>query len=266
DIEAAKAKVGNAKVAYFQRSRGYSLRKSFSVAEISDAAKELKKINPNIIIMVDNCYGEFSEISEPCANGADLMIGSLIKNAGGGIARTGGYIAGRHDLVELCGYRLTAPGAGREIGCSLDELRDMYLGFFIAPTVVASAIKTAVFASKLFEEMGYEVTPKYNEARHDIIQAIQLNTPEALCSFCRGIQSGSPVDSKATPEPWEMPGYDSPVIMAAGAFTNGASIELSADGPMRAPFAVWLQGGITYPTGKAGIMLAAQRILDETNR
>lgn len=263
DIETAKLKVGTAKVAYFQRSRGYSLRPSLSVSEICTAAKELKKINPKIIIMVDNCYGEFTEITEPCSDGADLIIGSLIKNPGGAIARAGGYIAGKHELVELCGYRLTSPGTGREVGCSLDELRDMYLGFFMSPTVVASALKTAIFASRLFENMGYQVTPTFNESRHDIIQAICLKTPQALCQFCKGIQSGSPIDSMASPEPWEMPGYDSMVIMAAGAFTNGASIELSSDAPMREPFAVWLQGGITYPSGKTGIMLAAQKILDK---
>ncbi len=261
DIEEACRKASCAKVAYFQRSRGYSLRDSFSVEEISKAAREIKKVNPDIIIMVDNCYGEFVEKHEPCSQGADLMIGSLIKNPGGGIAKTGGYIAGRHDLVELCSFRLSSPGTGREVGCSLDELRGMYLGFFMAPTVVASALKTAVFASRLFEKMGYNVTPKFDEDRHDIIQAICLNDPETLCKFCEGIQSGSPIDSTATPEPWDMPGYDSKVIMAAGAFTNGASIELSADAPMREPFAVYLQGGITYPAGKTGIMLAAEKIL-----
>ena len=266
DIKTASQKVSSAKVAYFQRSRGYSLRPSLSVDEICNAAKQLKKINTNVIIMVDNCYGEFTEIKEPCSDGADLIIGSLIKNPGGAIARTGGYIAGRHDLVELCGYRLSSPGTGREVGCSLDELRNMYLGFFMSPSVVANALKTAVFASRIFEKMGYDVTPKYNEARHDIIQAICLNKPEALCKFCEGIQSGSPIDSTAIPEPWEMPGYDSKVIMAAGAFTNGASIELSADAPMRPPYAVWLQGGITYPAGKAGIMLAAQKIIDSEEK
>ena len=261
DIEEACKRAKNAKVAYFQRSRGYSLRDSFSVAEISKAAAEIKKVNPDIIIMVDNCYGEFVEKHEPCSQGADLIIGSLIKNPGGAIAKTGGYIAGRHDLVEMCSFRLSSPGTGREVGCSLDELRGMYLGFFMSPTVVASALKTAIFASRLFEKMGYEVTPRFDETRHDIIQAICLKDPETLCKFCQGIQSGSPIDSTAIPEPWDMPGYDSKVIMAAGAFTNGASIELSADAPMREPFAVYLQGGITYPSGKTGIMMAAERIL-----
>ena len=210
--------------------------------------------------MVDNCYGEFTERAEPTEAGADLIAGSLIKNPGGGVARTGGYLAGRHDLIERCSYRLTTPGSGREVGCSLDELRAMYLGLFLAPTTVASALKTAVFAAALFEEMGFETYPTSAQARHDIIQAIALRTPEALIAFCGGIQSGSPIDSTAAPEPWDMPGYESQVIMAAGTFTLGASIELSADGPMREPYAVWLQGGLTYPTGKAGVLLAADRL------
>ena len=262
DIETACKKAKGAKVAYFQRSRGYSLRDSFSVAEISEAAKAIKAVNPDIIVMVDNCYGEFTEIREPVSCGADIIIGSLIKNPGGGIARTGGYIAGRHDLIHLCACRLNTPGCGRDIGATLNELRNMYLGFFLAPSVVANAVKTAVFASRLFEKMGYTVTPKYNETRHDIIQAICLAGPEELCKFCEGIQSGSPVDSTATPEPWDMPGYPDKVIMAAGAFTNGASIELSSDAPMRPPYPVFLQGGLTYPTGKAGVMKAAQKIMD----
>ena len=262
DIETACAKAKGAKVAYFQRSRGYSLRDSFSVDEISEAAKAIKAVNPEIIVMVDNCYGEFTEIKEPVSCGADLIIGSLIKNPGGGIARTGGYIAGRHDLIHLCACRLNTPGCGREIGSTLNELRNMYLGFFLAPSVVANALKTAVFASRLFEKLGYTVTPKYDETRHDIIQAICLSGPEELCKFCEGIQSGSPIDSTATPEPWDMPGYPDKVIMAAGAFTNGASIELSSDAPMRPPYPVFLQGGLTYPTGKAGVLKAAQKVLD----
>lgn len=260
DLNAAAEAAKGAKVAYIQRSRGYSLRSSLSVAEIGEAVKTVKQINPDIIVMVDNCYGEFVEQVEPVALGADLMVGSLIKNPGGGIAKTGGYLAGRHDLIERCACRLTAPGTGREVGCSLDELRGMYMGLFMAPTTVAAALKTAVFTAALFEELGYDTFPKANDARHDIIQAIALKTSEALVAFCEGIQSGSPIDSMAVPEPWDMPGYDSQVIMAAGAFTLGASIELSADAPMREPFAVWLQGGLTYPTGKAGILLAADRM------
>jgi len=261
DLEAAAEAAKTATVAYIQRSRGYSLRDSFSSEEIGEAVKALKAANSNIIVMVDNCYGEFVEMNEPTAFGADLIAGSLIKNPGGGIAKTGGYLAGRHDLVERCACRLTSPGTGREVGCSLDELRSLYLGLFMAPTVVAAAVKTAVFAAALMEEMGFKASPAHDEERHDIIQALELKTPENLIAFCEGIQSGSPIDSYAAPEPWDMPGYESQVIMAAGAFTNGASIELSADAPMREPFAVWLQGGITYPTGKMGILLAAERML-----
>ncbi|MBC8576106.1 aminotransferase class I/II-fold pyridoxal phosphate-dependent enzyme [Yanshouia hominis] len=258
-VEAADA-AKSAAVAYIQRSRGYSLRPSLSVEEIAEAVRVVKASNPGILVMVDNCYGEFTERAEPTEAGADLIAGSLIKNPGGGVARTGGYLAGRHDLIERCSYRLTTPGSGREVGCSLDELRAMYLGLFLAPTTVASALKTAVFAAALFEEMGFETYPTSAQARHDIIQAIALRTPEALIAFCGGIQSGSPIDSTAAPEPWDMPGYESQVIMAAGTFTLGASIELSADGPMREPYAVWLQGGLTYPTGKAGVLLAADRL------
>ncbi|WMJ83124.1 aminotransferase class I/II-fold pyridoxal phosphate-dependent enzyme [Oscillospiraceae bacterium LTW-04] len=260
NVKAAVEAVGGAKVAYIQRSRGYSLRPSLSVAEIGEAIKAVKQANPNVIVMVDNCYGEFVERVEPVAFDADLIVGSLIKNPGGGIAKTGGYLAGRHDVIERCACRLTTPGTGREVGCSLDELRGMYMGLFMAPSTVAAALKTAVFAAALFEEMGFETFPRANEPRHDIIQALALKTPEALVAFCEGIQSGSPIDSMAAPEPWDMPGYDSQVIMAAGAFTLGASIELSADAPMREPFAVWLQGGLTYPTGKAGILLGADRM------
>ena len=266
DLPAALEKAAGAKVCYVQRSRGYSLRPTLSVTEIGEAARALKAKYPDLIVMVDNCYGEFVEEREPTDVGADLIIGSLIKNPGGAIARTGGYIAGRRDLVELCSYRLTTPGTGKEIGCTLDELRNLYLGFFLAPTVVASALKTAVFAAALFEQLGYKAYPSALEERHDIIQALCLETPQALAAFCEGIQSGSPVDSMATPEPWDMPGYDSQVIMAAGTFTLGASIELSADAPMREPFAVWMQGGITYPTARIGILLAAQRLVKKLGR
>ena len=266
DLPAALEKAAGAKVCYLQRSRGYSLRPPLSVTEIGEAARALKAKYPDLIVMVDNCYGEFVEEREPTDVGADLIIGSLIKNPGGAIARTGGYIAGRRDLVELCSYRLTTPGTGKEIGCTLDELRNLYLGFFLAPTVVASALKTAVFAAALFEQLGYKAYPSALEERHDIIQALCLETPQALAAFCEGIQSGSPVDSMATPEPWDMPGYDSQVIMAAGTFTLGASIELAADAPMREPFAVWMQGGITYPTARIGILLAAQRLVKKLGR
>lgn len=266
DLPAALEKAAGARVCYLQRSRGYSLRPTLSVTEIGEAARALKAKYPDLIVMVDNCYGEFVEEREPTDVGADLIIGSLIKNPGGAIARTGGYIAGRRDLVELCSYRLTTPGTGKEIGCTLDELRNLYLGFFLAPTVVASALKTAVFAAALFEQLGYKAYPSALEERHDIIQALCLETPQALIAFCEGIQSGSPVDSMATPEPWDMPGYDSQVIMAAGTFTLGASIELSADAPMREPFAVWMQGGITYPTARIGILLAAQRLVKKLGR
>ena len=260
DYAEIKNRVKGVKVAYIQRSRGYSLRPSLTVEIIGDIIKAVREVNKDCIVMVDNCYGELVEDKEPTAVGADLIIGSLIKNMGGGIAQTGGYIAGKADLVEQCAYRLTCPGAGKEVGCSLNQNRGMYLGLFHAPESVCAALKTSVFATAFFEEIGYDVFPKYNEKRSDIIAALKLGTPEKLIAFCEGIQSGSPVDSFASPEPWDMPGYDSQVIMAAGAFTMGASIELSADAPLREPYAVWLQGGLTFPTGKAGIMLAARRM------
>lgn len=254
--------VKGAKIAYIQRSRGYSLRGAFTVSEIEKMIKAAKKGNPDVIIMVDNCYGEFVEECEPTAVGADVIIGSLIKNAGGGIARTGGYIAGRADLVELCSYRLTCVGMGKEVGCTLGMNREMLLGLFFAPDVVSNAIKTSAFASELFTMLGFECSPRKDDARGDIITAVKLGNEEKLTAFCRGIQKGAPVDSFVTPEAWDMPGYSSQVIMAAGAFTNGASIELSADAPIREPFAVWMQGGITYTSGKIGVMLAAQEMID----
>ena len=263
DFNSIPAAVKGAKVAYIQRSRGYSLRDSLFVSDIEKIVKKVKEGNPNALIVVDNCYGEFVERTEPTQVGADLIIGSLIKNPGGGIAPTGGYIAGRHDLVELCAQRLTAPGVGKEIGCTLGNNRSLFMGLFFAPTVVASALKTATFASALFELLKYEVTPRYCDSRADIIQAIKLKEPNALIAFCEGVQKGAPVDSYVTPVPWDMPGYDSQVIMAAGAFHNGASIELSADAPLREPFAVWLQGGLTFETGKVGILLAAQSMLEK---
>ncbi len=262
DLSQIKEKAKDAKVVYIQRSRGYSLRPSLTVEEIGDIAKAAKESNPSVIVMVDNCYGEFVEEKEPVQVGADLIIGSLIKNPGGAIASTGGYIVGRADLIELCSYRLTCVGMGKEVGCTLNQNREMLMGFFFAPTVVASAVKTSTFACRLFELLGYECFPKKGEKRSDIIAAIKLGNEKSLVAFCQGIQKGAPVDSFVSPEAWDMPGYNSKVIMAAGAFTMGASIELSADAPIREPFAAWLQGGITYPTGKMGILLAAQEMAD----
>ena len=246
-----------------QRSKGYQTRPSFSVKQIGELISFVKSIKPDVICMVDNCYGEFVERKEPLSVGADIIIGSLIKNPGGGIASTGGYICGRADLVEKCADRLTCVGMGKEVGCSLNQNREMLLGFFLAPQVVASALKTSVFACRFFEKLGYKTLPESGETRTDIIASILLENEENLVAFCQGIQKGSPVDSYVTPEAWDMPGYDSKVIMAAGAFTMGASIELSADAPIRPPFAAWLQGGITYPTGKAGVMLAAQEMYNK---
>ncbi len=263
DYEGIAAKAAGCKVAYIQRSRGYSLRPSFTIDVIGEMVKAVRSANPDCCIMVDNCYGELVEDREPVAVGADLIIGSLIKNLGGGIAETGGYIAGRADYVEQCAFRLTTPGTGKEVGASLNQLRGMYLGIFHAPEAVCAAVKTSVFAAALFELLGYEAFPRYNEKRTDIIAALKLGGEQQLIAFCQGIQSGSPVDSFASPEPWDMPGYDSQVIMAAGAFTMGASVELSADAPLREPYAVWLQGGLTFPTGKIGIMTAAQAMIDK---
>ena len=260
DCDGITAAVKGAKVAYIQRSRGYSLRPAFTVADIEKMVQAIKKGEPNAIVMVDNCYGEFVEAREPSEVGADIIIGSLIKNAGGGIARTGGYIAGRADLVELCSYRLTCVGMGKEVGCTLGMNREMLLGLFMAPDVVAAALKTSAFASELFTMLGYECSPRKDDPRGDIITAIKLGNEEKLCAFCRGIQSGAPVDAFVAPEPWDMPGYTDKVIMAAGAFTMGASIELSADAPLREPYAVWMQGGITYTSGKLGVMLAAHEL------
>ncbi|MDY3844510.1 MAG: methionine gamma-lyase family protein [Ruminococcus sp.] len=262
-LDAITDAVKDAKVAYIQRSRGYSLRKAFSVADIAEMIKAARKGNPDVIIMVDNCYGEFVEEFEPTHVGADIIIGSLIKNAGGGIARTGGYIAGRADLIELCSYRLTCVGMGKEVGCTLDMNREILLGLFFAPDVTANALKTSAFAIVLFNMTGFECSPSNDDARGDIITAVKLGNEELLTAFCQGIQKGAPVDSFVTPEAWDMPGYNSKVIMAAGAFTMGASIELSADAPIREPYAVWMQGGITYTSGKIGVMLALQEMLNK---
>lgn len=248
---------------YIQRSRGYELRPSLSVDEIEKVCKIAKSKNPNVMVMVDNCYGEFVEKREPTEVGADLIAGSLIKNAGGGIATTGGYIAGRTDLVEKCAYRLTTPGLGKEVGATLGHNRELYMGLFYAPHTVGEALKSAVYISALFEGFGYAVTPKYNEARHDIVQSLGLENPESLVAFCQGIQSGSPIDSYVLPEPWDMPGYDSKVVMAAGAFTLGSSIELSADAPIREPYYAWIQGGLNFHSAKICALLAAQQMEDK---
>ena len=248
------------KMVYIQRSKGYALRPSLRNEEIRQICDIVKPLSPDTIIMLDNCYGEFTEYESPITVGVDIMAGSMIKNAGGGIAPTGGYIAGRADLVELCAYRLSAPGTGRELGCTLGTLREMYLGAYNAPIAAAQAVKTAVFASALFEVLGYDVEPSYQKKRGDIIDVITLGSPEKMCAFCRGIQSGSPIDSFVSPQPSPMPGYDSEVIMAAGAFTLGSSIEISADGPLREPYAVYLQGGLSFNTAKLSVMLAAQEV------
>lgn len=253
----------NTTMVYIQRSRGYELRPSLSVDEIGKVCDIVKKKNPNVIVMVDNCYGEFVEKTEPTQVGADLIAGSLIKNAGGGIATTGGYIAGRHDLVEKCAYRLTTPGLGKEVGATLGMNRELYMGLFFAPHTVGEALKSAVFISALFESFGYSVTPKYNEIRHDIVQCLGLENAESLVAFCQGIQSGSPIDSFVLPEPWDMPGYDSKVVMAAGAFTLGSSIELSADAPIREPYYAWIQGGLNFHSAKICAKLAAQQMEDK---
>ena len=251
------------KVIYIQRSRGYTLRDSLSVAKIKKIISCVKEIDPNVIVMVDNCYGEFTEKEEPTEVGANLIIGSLIKNPGGGIAPTGGYIAGEKQLIEKCACRLTCPGIGKEIGATLGINREFFMGIYNAPHAVSEALKTAIFTAAIFEIMGYEVFPKYNDDRCDIVQSVVLRSPEALIDFCRGIQQGSPIDSFVLPEPWSMPGYDDQVIMAAGAFTLGSSIELSADGPLRDPYAVWVQGGLNFYTAQIGILFAAEKIINQ---
>lgn len=247
------------KMVYIQRSRGYTLRPSLLIDDIAKIADIAKEKAPNCIVMLDNCYGEFVEKEQPLSRGVDLMAGSLIKNPGGGIAPTGGYIAGKKELVEMCAYRLTTPGTGKEIGATLGHNRELFMGTFSAPHVTGEALKTAVFSAALFELLGYEVSPRYNDPRADIVQVLKLKTPEALISFCQGIQAASPIDSFVVPQPWDMPGYDNQVIMSAGAFTLGASIELSADAPIREPYALWLQGGLNFHSAKMGIMLAASR-------
>ncbi len=261
DIDSIAAKVNsNTKMVMIQRSRGYSTRNSLTINDIKTICEIVKQCNPNCVCFIDNCYGEFVETLEPTQVGADIIAGSLIKNPGGGLALTGGYIAGKKELVEAASYRLTAPGMGDELGASLANHRSLFQGFFLAPHVVAQALKGAVFAAGLFQELGYQVWPSPEAKRSDIIQAIELGTAEKLIAFCGGIQRYSPVDSYAAPEPWDMPGYADQVIMAAGTFIQGASIELSADGPMRPPFNVYLQGGLTFEHAKIGIMSAAQSL------
>lgn len=247
---------------YIQRSRGYELRSSLLIHEIEKAVNIAKSKNPNVIVMVDNCYGEFVQKQEPCDVGADLIAGSLIKNAGGGMARTGGYIAGRKDLVEKCAYRLTTPGLGKEVGATLGMNRELYMGLFYAPHTVGEALKSAVYISALFSGFGFDTTPAYDAERGDIVQSLGLGNEKRLVAFCQGIQSGSPIDSYLSPEPWDMPGYDSKVVMAAGAFTMGSSIELSADAPIREPYYAWIQGGLTFHGSKLCALLAAQKMLD----
>ena len=244
------------KLVTIQRSKGYQTRKTFSVSEIGELIKFVKNIKPDVICMVDNCYGEFVETIEPSDVGADMIVGSLIKNPGGGLAPIGGYICGTKECVEQCSYRLSAPGLGQEIGANLGIIQSMYQGFFLAPTVVAAALKGAIFAANIYEKLGFKVVPNGTESRHDIIQAVELGSPERMISFCKGIQAAAPVDSHLSPEPWPMPGYDNDVIMAAGAFIQGSSIELSADGPMREPYMVYMQGGITYESAKLGIIMS----------
>ena len=265
DIEEIKNRLSqdSYKMAYIQRSRGYSTRPTLTIDDIEILCKAVKEVSPNTYIMVDNCYGEFVEKKEPCEVGADLVAGSLIKNPGGGIAPTGGYIAGKKELVEKCSYRLTCAGVGREVGATLGHSRELYLGLFQAPHVVGEALKTAVYASALFQSLGYAVSPTPTEKRGDIIQCVTLGSSEKLISFCQGMQSGAPVDSFVIPEPWDMPGYTDPVIMAAGAFTLGASIELSADAPIRPPYAAWMQGGLNFHSAKAGVILAAQKMKEK---
>lgn len=263
DLARISDRVKGAKIAYIQRSRGYSTRPSYTVADIEKIIKAVRAAEPEAVIMVDNCYGEFVDRLEPTDVGADIMMGSMIKNPGGGIASTGGYIAGRKDLIELCANRLTCVGMGKEIGATLHQNREMFLGFFLAPQTVANAVKTSVFACRLFGMLGYKTLPEPGAPRADIIASILLKDEKTLCSFIRGIQSGGPIDSFVVPEAVETPGYESKVIMAAGAFTMGASIELSADAPIREPYAAWLQGGITYPTGRMGIILAAQKMTED---
>ena len=264
DLEAiCSAITDKTRLIHIQRSCGYSsVRKTLNVAQIGEICAAVKKVKPDVICFVDNCYGEFVERTEPTQVGADLVVGSLIKNPGGGLAPTGGYLAGRKNLIEGAAMRLTTPGIGKECGSTLGNNRLLYQGLFLAPHTVAQAVKTAVFAARIMEELGYRTEPASGQIRHDIIQMIHFGEPEPLKRFCRGIQKGAPVDSYVTPEPWDMPGYDCQVIMAAGAFIQGASIELSCDAPMREPYTAYFQGGLTYESGKTGILLAVEELLN----
>lgn len=257
-----KAVQGDVKIAYIQRSRGYSLRPSFETETTKKIIDAIREVNKEAYIVVDNCYCEFVDKEEPTQYGADLIIGSLIKNLGGGIARTGGYMAGKKELVSLCADRLCYVGVGKEIGCTLDMNRELFLGLFLAPQTVANAVKSAVFASEFYASLGFSTTPLSNEKRADIVQCLLLENPENLCLFCKGIQAGAPIDSFVTPQPSDMPGYDNEVIMAAGTFTLGASVELSADAPLREPYAVWMQGALSFESAIIGILLAAQNMLE----
>lgn len=263
DLEGIAEAVKDPKVrtVLIQRSRGYSTRAALPIEWIKRIVDTVRSVNQKVYIMADNCYGEFCETLEPPQVGVDIIAGSLIKNPGGGIAPTGGYVAGRHELVEAAAMRLTCPGIGRECGCTQDVNRLFFQGFFLAPHVTAQALKTAVFCARMMELLGYDSAPSFDALRTDLVQTVQFGEPEAMKRFCRGIQQGAPVDSFVTPEPWDMPGYDDPVIMAAGSFIQGASIELSADGPMRPPYMAYLQGGLTYESGKTGVMLAVEELL-----
>ena len=265
DLAAIEREVGEKRprAVLIQRSRGYDSRRALSAEEVGELCRRVKRVSPDTVCVVDNCYGEFTELAEPTMLGADLAAGSLIKNPGGGLAPTGGYIAGRADLVERAAYRLTVPGIGGECGCTLGTNRQLYQGLFLAPHTTAQALKTVALCAAMLEKLGFDTEPGPQEPRYDIIQTVTLKTPENLKRFCRGIQAGSPVDSYVTPEPWQMPGYEDEVIMAAGAFIQGSSIELSADGPMRAPYRAFLQGGLTYESGRLGIMNAIAEMLEK---
>ena len=261
DYDGIRAAIGEkTRLVTIQRSKGYATRPSFGAEEIGALIAFCKSCKPDILCMVDNCYGEFVELTEPSDYGADMVVGSLIKNPGGGLAPTGGYICGTKECIERCGYRLSAPGLGREVGANLGLMTAFYQGLFLAPTVVSAAVKGAIFAAACYEKLGFSVVPAAAAPRHDIIQCVELGSREGMVAFCKGIQSAAPVDSYVTPEPWPMPGYDSDVIMAAGAFVQGASIELSADGPIRPPYAVYFQGGLTWPHAKLGILMSLQKL------
>ncbi|MDO4831876.1 MAG: methionine gamma-lyase family protein [Clostridia bacterium] len=264
DYDGIKAAINEkTKLIEIQRSKGYAMRPTFSVEQIGELIKFVKSVKPDVIVMVDNCYGEFVEAIEPSDVGADLTVGSLIKNPGGGLAPIGGYICGRQDLIDRCFYRLTAPGIGGDVGASLDLNTRLYQGFFMSPMVVAGALKGAIFAANMYERLGFNVVPAGNEKRYDIIQSVELGSAERMIAFCKGIQAAAPVDSYVTPVPYPIPGYNDDVIMAAGAFVQGSSIELSADGPIREPYAVYFQGGLTFSHAKFGIMMSLQKLLDE---